>query len=139
MFLAYTCKIRKLLRTVSSFFSSLGSTALLVGPWLPIFRFSYSYTQFVGLLGRGEDQPVLRLLPTHRITATQNKCTQTFMPPVEFELTIFMLEQAKTVQSLDRAATIISSNYLNVENYVHAESFFLWGSHFCVLFYAYFC
>jgi hypothetical protein len=53
------------------------------------------------------DQPVTRLLPTHRTTQTQNKSTQIFMPQVGFEHTIPMFERAKTVHALDRAATVI--------------------------------
>jgi hypothetical protein len=33
--------------------------------------------------------------------------TQTSMPPVGFELRILVLERAKTVHALDRAATVI--------------------------------
>jgi hypothetical protein len=53
------------------------------------------------------DQPVTRPLPTHRTTQTQNKCTQTFMPRVEFESTTPVFERAKTVHALDRKATDI--------------------------------
>jgi hypothetical protein len=49
------------------------------------------------------DQPVVRPLPTQ----TQNKGTQTSMPPVEFEPTFPVFERAKTVHVLDRAATVI--------------------------------
>jgi hypothetical protein len=52
------------------------------------------------------DQPVARLLPTHRTTQTQNKRTQTSMPGVGFEPTIPVFERAKTVYALDRAATV---------------------------------
>jgi hypothetical protein len=55
------------------------------------------------------DQPVARPLPTHKITQTQNKGTQTSMPRVGFESTTPMFERAKTVHALDRAATVISS------------------------------
>jgi hypothetical protein len=57
------------------------------------------------------DQPVARALPTHRTTQTQNKRTQTFMPRVAFEHTISMLERAKTVHAIDRAATMISFSF----------------------------
>jgi hypothetical protein len=53
-----------------------------------------------------DDQPVARPLPTHR-TQTQNKCTQTSIPPVGFEPTISVLEREKKVHALGRAATVI--------------------------------
>jgi hypothetical protein len=52
-------------------------------------------------------QPVAKPLSTHRRTQIQNKCKQTSMPWVEFEPTIPAFEQAKTVDALDRAATVI--------------------------------
>jgi hypothetical protein len=80
-----------------------GSTALC---WaLAASSVSWSFTQSVGLLGRG-DQPVAKALPTHRTTQTQNKGTQTFMPRVGFEPTIPVFERVKTVHALDRAATL---------------------------------
>jgi hypothetical protein len=56
------------------------------------------------------DQLVAKPLPTHRITQTQNKCTQTSMPRVAFESTILAFELAKTVHALDRAATVMGSD-----------------------------
>jgi hypothetical protein len=61
-----------------------------------------------------EDQPVARPLPTHRITQTQKKCTQTFMPRVEFEPTIPVLERVKIFYALDHAATVIGHESINV-------------------------
>jgi hypothetical protein len=55
------------------------------------------------------DQPVIRPLPTHRTTQTQNKHTQTSMPGVGFEPTIPAFERAKIVHALDRAATVIGT------------------------------
>jgi hypothetical protein len=52
------------------------------------------------------DQPVAKLIPTHRITQTQNKHTQTAIPLVGFETTIPAFERAKTFHALDRAATV---------------------------------
>jgi hypothetical protein len=63
-------------------------------------------TQSVGLFGRWEE-PVVKLLPTHGKTQTQNKRTQTSMPLVEFEPTIQVFERAKTVHAVDRATTVI--------------------------------
>jgi hypothetical protein len=80
-----------------------GSTAL-VAPW-PLFRFLNLYT--VGRTPWTGDQAVARPLSTHRTTQTQNKHTHTFMTPVGFEPTIPMLELAKSVHALDRAATVI--------------------------------
>jgi hypothetical protein len=51
-------------------------------------------------------QSFARLLPTHRTTQTQNKCTETYMPWVGFEPTIPVFERAKTVHALDCAATV---------------------------------
>jgi hypothetical protein len=75
-----------------------------VGPW-PIFSNLILYT--VGRTPWMADQLVARLLPTHRITQTQNKRTQISMPRVGFEPTIPVFERAKTVHDLDRAATVI--------------------------------
>jgi hypothetical protein len=43
------------------------------------------------------------------------------MPPVGVELTISVLERAKTVRALDRAATAIGCNCLNRKNEVVAH------------------
>jgi hypothetical protein len=55
------------------------------------------------------DKPVARPLPTHKITQTQNKRTQTSMSRVEFVPTNPFFERAKTVHALDRAATMIGT------------------------------
>jgi hypothetical protein len=77
-----------------------------VGPW-PLFQFLNLYA--VGRTPWLGDQPVARPLPTHRTTQTQNKLRETSMPWVRFEPTIPVLERAKTVHALDRAATVIGS------------------------------
>jgi hypothetical protein len=59
-----------------------------------------------------EDQPVARSLPTHRRTETQNKLTQISMSRMGFEPTSPVFERAKTVHSLDRAATVIGLHLL---------------------------
>jgi hypothetical protein len=51
--------------------------------------------------------PVSRPLPTNRTAQTQNKCKQIAMPRVGFEPTTPVLERAKTVHVLDRAAPSI--------------------------------
>jgi hypothetical protein len=76
----------------------------LLGPGR-FFSFIIMYT--VGRTLWTGDQPVARPLPTHRTTQTQNKRTQTSMSGVGFQPTARMLERAKTVQALDRAATVI--------------------------------
>jgi hypothetical protein len=80
------------------------STHLLqpfVGPWP---RFS----PWTG------DQPVARPLPTRRTAQTQNKCTKASIPQAGFELTIPVFEVAKSVNTLDRAATVIGERELYV-------------------------
>jgi hypothetical protein len=54
------------------------------------------------------DEPFASLLLTHRTTQTQNKCKQTSMPRVEFEPMTPIVEQVKTVYTLDCAVTVIS-------------------------------
>jgi hypothetical protein len=71
----------------------------------PLFQFLNLHT--VGRTPWTGDQPVARLLPTHRTTRTQNKRTQTSMPQAGFEPTILVFERAKTIHVLDRAATVI--------------------------------
>jgi hypothetical protein len=75
-----------------------------VAPW-PFFSFIL-YT--VGRTPWTSNQPVARPLAIHRTTQTQNKRTQTSMPPVESEPTIPAFERAKIVRSLERAATAIA-------------------------------
>jgi hypothetical protein len=53
------------------------------------------------------DQPVARLLPTHRTKQTRNKRTQTSVPWVVFEPTIPACKLANKVYALDHAATVI--------------------------------
>jgi hypothetical protein len=55
-----------------------------------------------GLLGR-----VISPSQGRYLTQTQNKHRQTSMPQVGFEFTIAAFERAKTVDALDRAATVI--------------------------------
>jgi hypothetical protein len=69
---------------------------------LAAFSVSWTFTQSVGLLGRG-----ISPLPAHRTARTQNKRTQTSMPQVAFEPTIPLFERAKTVHALEFAATVI--------------------------------
>jgi hypothetical protein len=90
-----------------------------VGLW-PLFQFVNLYT--VGRTPWTGDQPVAGPLPTHRTTQTQNKRRQTCMPRVRFEPTIPVVERAKTVNALDRAATVIRNTCANlIEN--EKESF----------------
>jgi hypothetical protein len=71
-------------------------------PW-PLFQFLNLY--IFGRTPWTEDHLIARLLPTHRIVQTENKCKQTSMPRVGFEPTIPVFERAKTVRALDRATT----------------------------------
>jgi hypothetical protein len=88
--------------------------SLLLGPG-SCFSFVTLYT-----VGRTHtwDQPVVRPLLTHRTELTQNKCTQTSLPRVGFELTTPMFERAKTVLALDRAATVISFKISYAYDYI---------------------
>jgi hypothetical protein len=68
------------------------------------FSFSSSFTQSVGLLGRGSARRKAATC-AHRTPQTQYNRTQTSMPQVGFEPTIQVFERAKTVHVLDRATT----------------------------------
>jgi hypothetical protein len=69
------------------------------------FIFLSLYT--VGRTPLTGDQPVVRPLPLHRTTQTQNKRSEISMSWVGFEPTISAFERPKTVYVLDRAATVI--------------------------------
>jgi hypothetical protein len=56
--------------------------------------------------------PVARSLLTRRTTKTQNKRTQTSMPLVGFEPIMPAFERVKTVNALERAATVIGLQIL---------------------------
>jgi hypothetical protein len=86
--------------------SIYGSIAV-IGPW-PLFQFLNLH--IVGRTPWTGDQPVARPLLTHRTKQTQNKCTQTSMPRVEFEPTIPVFERAKTVHALGRTASVIGTD-----------------------------
>jgi hypothetical protein len=98
--------------TCSNYLSIYVPTVLqpFVGSW-PIFSFLISFTQSVGLLGRGISTSQSSCLHTHTHThthsraQTQNKRTQTFMSQVGFESTIPAFQRAKTVHALDFVAT----------------------------------
>jgi hypothetical protein len=94
-------KIILLLNSQISIYLWLYSPLLDLGLF---FSFLIVYT--VGRTPWTSDQHVARPLPTHRITQTQNKRTQTSMPGAGFEHTIFVFERAKTVHALPRAATL---------------------------------
>jgi hypothetical protein len=72
-------------------------------PW-PLLQFFNLYT--VGRYPWTGDEPVARPLHTHRITQTQNKCTQISMHRVGFEPTIPAFERAKTFHALECSATV---------------------------------
>jgi hypothetical protein len=79
---------------------------IFLGPY-PLYQFLSLYT--VGRTPWTGDQPVARLLPTHRTSQTQNKRTHTSMPLVVFELMIPVMEREKTIHATDRAATMFST------------------------------
>jgi hypothetical protein len=63
------------------------------------------YIQTIGLIGRGISPSKDRYIYTEK--HKQNKRTQTSMPRVGFEPTIPVFKRAKTIQTLERAATVI--------------------------------
>jgi hypothetical protein len=80
----------------------------LVGfePTIPVFKQAktvHALESAATVIGRSTpwtgDQPVARLLPTHRTIQTQNKRTHTSMSLVGFEPTIPVFKQAKTVHA----------------------------------------
>jgi hypothetical protein len=75
------------------------------GPW-PLLQFLNPYT--VDSIPWTGDQPITRLLPTHRTTQTQNKRTETPMSRLGFNPMIPVFKRAKTVHALDCAAIVIS-------------------------------
>jgi hypothetical protein len=80
----------------------------LYSPLLDLGRFfSFLILYTIGRTLWTGDQPVARLLPTHRTTQRQKKPIQTSMPRVGFEPTIPELERAKTVHALHRAVAVI--------------------------------
>jgi hypothetical protein len=85
-------------------FSGLGS----------FFNFLIFYT--VNRTSWTGDQSVARPLPAHRTAQTQNKGTQASVAQVGFEPTIPVFERAKTVHVLDRAATVLGTNQINIDN-----------------------
>jgi hypothetical protein len=81
------------------YLSICGSTALVDLGRFIMYLIHRGWTPLTG------DQPLTRPLTTHRTTQPQNKLTQTSMPQVGFEPTIPAFERAKTVHTLERAAT----------------------------------
>jgi hypothetical protein len=91
---------------IASSLSLLSSAALFLGGALA----SFSVFLILHTIGRAPwtgHQPVAWPLPTHRTTQTQNKRTQSSVPPVEFEPTISVLEREKTVYACDHATSVI--------------------------------
>jgi hypothetical protein len=100
-----------MLRLPLSFNFSISVSLWLYSPCGPRLLFPFFNLYTVGSANWTGDQPVARPLSTHRTTQTQNKRTQTSMPRVGFESTTIVFERAKTVQALDRAATVISFSF----------------------------
>jgi hypothetical protein len=100
------------------------------------FSFLILYT--VGRTPSTGDQPVARPLPTHTTTQTQNKRIQTSMPRVEFDPTIPVFERAKTINALDRTATVIDGRfyyvaiilYYIIQHYINSHILLLITAHF---------
>jgi hypothetical protein len=69
--------------------------------------FSFVMLHTVSVTAWRVDQPIARPLPRNRTAQTQDKCTQTFVPRVEFEFTATVSKRKKTVHALDRAVTVI--------------------------------
>jgi hypothetical protein len=99
-----TLTITVIIEVIHSFIHSSMTLPPFVGPW-PLLQFCNIFTQSVGHLGWGISPSQGRYLHAgqhkHRINAQQES-----MPWMGFEYTIPVFE-AKTVQALDRAATMI--------------------------------
>jgi hypothetical protein len=109
---------------ISSFFYPSMALQSFIRPW-PLFSFLVLYT--VGSTSWTEDQSVARPLPTHRTTQTQNKRKQTSMAGVGFEPRIPAFERAKTVHTLDRAATLIGKQFVQNGNILALPNWSLSG------------
>jgi hypothetical protein len=83
--------------------------------------FSFLILYRVGRTPWRGDQPVSRPLRAHRTTKRQNKCTQTSMPCVGFELTTKDFERAKTVHAPDLSAAVIGRT-----PHYKLKSFLMW-------------
>jgi hypothetical protein len=95
---------------------------LFFRPW-SLFLFLNPYT--VRRAPWKGDEPNARPLPAHRRTQTQNKRTQISMLRVGFEATIPVFERAKTVHTLDRAATVIGIEHVQT-SYKNKEMYIIW-------------
>jgi hypothetical protein len=95
-------------RSLSSLFFMLLPLLSLRHPWNALFHSSFFNPKTVARTPWTGDLPVARPLPIQ----TQNKCRQTSMPWVRFEFTIPVFQRAKTVQTLDREATVVNHIYL---------------------------
>jgi hypothetical protein len=87
------------------------------------FFFSFLTPSTVGRTPWTGDYPVVRPLPTHRTTQTEQTHTiQTSMPWVGFEPTIPEFERARTVHGLDRPATVIGSLSIQLHKWLIKHS-----------------
>jgi hypothetical protein len=99
--------------TVHSFIHSSVALQHFVGPW-SLFFFSFVILYTVGRTSWMGDQPVARLLPTHRTTQTQNKHTD-FHALSGIRNHDPSVKRAKTVHAvhaLVRAVTVIGLQLL---------------------------
>jgi hypothetical protein len=85
----------------------------LYSPLLDLDRFlvSWSFTQSVGLLGRGSARRKDATC-THKRAQTQKKRKQTSMPQVGFESAIPPFEREKTVHAFDSAVAVIGTLFI---------------------------
>jgi hypothetical protein len=97
---------------IHSFIYSSVTLQPSVGPWSLLQSRNLFYVD--GRTPWTSDQPDPRPLPTHRTPWPQNKRTQTCMPWVGFEPIIPAFEETKTIDALDRAATVIGPNNFTI-------------------------
>jgi hypothetical protein len=100
------------IRLITNFIFSLINLSILSWLYSPLLGlglfFSFLiYTQSVGYLERGISLSQSLYLDTEQ--HKQKKTQQTSMPGVRFEPTTPLFEQAKTVHTLDRVATVTGS------------------------------
>jgi hypothetical protein len=103
-----------------------------------VILYTFGRTSWTG------NQPVTRPLPTHRTTQTQNTRTQISMPQVGFELTILVLERAKTDKDVSKVTKSKNQMPITVAarskawtGFAHSNTGFVgsnptWGMDVCV-------
>jgi hypothetical protein len=109
------CILNSMLITIIVFIMNiyLCLYSLSVGPWLLLQFLNPIHSRYDPWTG---DQPVIRPIPTHGTTQTQNKPIQLSMPWVGFEPTIPAFKRVKTVHVFDRVATVMGHYEYNNYN-----------------------